>query len=221
MRYSAQDVGALLRREYGEMPWRPHSDPMAELVLTILSQNTSDANSGRAFARLLAAFPAWEGLMAADCEAIVAAVRVAGLAQVKAPRLKALLAEVWRRLGSFDLSFLAEMPLDEAKAWLRSLPGVGPKTAACVLLFAFGRPALPVDTHVHRLSQRLGLVDAKVGTDAAHDVLEAMLSPAEVYPFHVGLVRHGRRICKAQRPRCHLCILQPGCLAAPAFLASC
>lgn len=220
MAYSPGEVVELLRQEYGEMPWRPHGDPMTELVLTVLSQNTSDVNSGRAFARLMARIPTWEALMAAPAAAIAEAVQVGGLAQVKAPRLKALLEEVWRRLGSFDLSFLVEMPLEEAKAWLRSLPGVGPKTAACVLLFAFGRPALPVDTHVHRLVRRLGLIDAKMGAEAAHEALEAVLAPAEVYPFHMGLVRHGRRVCKAQRPLCEQCVLRPGCPSAPAFLAA-
>lgn len=220
MAYSARQVVALLKQEYGEMPWRSHGDPMTELVLTILSQNTSDVNSGRAFGRLLAAFPTWGALLAAEPPAIAQAVQVGGLAQIKAARLKALLAEVWQGVGSFDLSFLAEMPLAEAKAWLRALPGVGPKTAACVLLFAFGRPALPVDTHLHRLARRLGLIDARVGAAAAHQLLEAMLPPEEVYPFHIGLIRHGRRICKAQRPLCHLCILRADCPAAPAFLAA-
>jgi endonuclease-3 len=204
----------LLRQEYGELRWRPRSDPMSELVRTILSQNTTDANSGRAFSRLLVCFPTWESLLGADPTAIAEAIRVGGLARVKAPRIKAIVEEVWARLGSFDLSFLAEMPLEEAKAWLRSLPGVGPKTAACVLLFALGRPALPVDTHVHRLAKRLGLVPPRVGAEDAHGLLEGMLAPDEVYPFHMGLIKHGRRICKAQRPLCPQCVLAHGCPSA-------
>ncbi len=202
---------------YGRPVWRPHGDAMAELILTILSQNTSDANSGRAFARLLARFPTWEALLAGDVGDIEAEIQVGGLARIKAPRIKAILDEVWRRLGSFDLSFLREMPLEEAKGWLRSLPGVGPKTVACVLMFALGRPALPVDTHVYRVSRRLGLVPAKVGAEAAHHLLEAMLSPEEVYPFHVALVRHGRHLCRAQRPLCPQCPLQDGCPTAPLY----
>ncbi len=132
---------------YGGPLWRPHGDGMTELVLTILSQNTSDTNSGRAFMRLLSRFPTWEELMAAAPQEIEREIRAGGLATTKAPRIKAILEEVWRRNGSFDLSFLREMPLAEAKAWLRSLPGVGPKTAACVLMFALGRPALPVDQY--------------------------------------------------------------------------
>jgi len=209
-----REIIDLLRQEYGELRWRSRSDPMSELVRTILSQNTSDTNSGRAFSRLLARFPTWESLLGADPMAIAEAIRVGGLARVKAPRIKAIVEGVWTRLGSFDLSFLAEMPLEEAKAWLRSLPGVGPKTAACVLLFALGRPALPVDTHVYRVAKRLGLVPSRVGAAEAHELLEGMLAPDEVYPFHMSLIKHGRRICKAQRPLCARCVLAHGCPSA-------
>ena len=194
---------------------------MAELVLTILSQNTSDINSGRAFARLLRRFPSWEALLAADPQDIEAEIQVGGLARIKAPRIVAILAEVWRRRRSFDLSFLATLPLDEAKAWLRSLPGVGPKTAACVLMFSLGRPALPVDTHVYRVSQRLGLVPAKASPAQAHDILEAMLAPQEVYPFHIALIKHGRHLCRAQRPLCPQCPLRDRCPTASLYLAAC
>ncbi len=205
---------------YGRPVWRPHGDAMTELVLTILSQNTSDANSGRAFMRLRSRFPTWETLMAADPGEIESEIRVGGLAATKAPRIKAILDEVWQRLGSFDLSFLGEMPLAEAKAWLRSLPGVGPKTTACVLMFALGRPALPVDTHVGRIARRLGLVPAKTGAAEAHDLLEAMLAPEEVYPFHVSLIKHGRRLCRAQRPLCADCPLRDRCPTAPLYLGT-
>jgi len=205
---------------YGRPAWRPHGDAMTELVLTILSQNTSDTNSGRAFMRLISRFPTWGELMAAAPGEIESEIQVGGLAATKAPRIKAVLEEVWRRLGSFDLSFLREMPLDEAKGWLRSLPGVGPKTAACVLMFALGRPALPVDTHVGRVAQRLGLVAAGTGAAAAHDLLEAMLAPEEVYAFHVSLIKHGRRLCRAQRPLCAECPLNDRCPAAPLHLAA-
>jgi endonuclease-3 len=191
---------------------------MSELVLTILSQNTSDANSGRAFMRLRSRFGRWEELVAAEPDEIVLAIQAGGLARTKAPRIKAILEEVWGRLGSFDLMFLKERPLDEAKAWLRSLPGVGPKTAACVLMFALGRPALPVDTHVHRVAQRLGLVPAQAGAAEAHDILEAILEPEEIYPFHISLIKHGRRICRAQRPLCERCPLLDGCPAGQGFV---
>jgi len=209
-----------LSARYGRPVWRPHEDAMTELVLTILSQNTSDANSGRAFMRLISRFPTWEALMAADPGEIEREIQVGGLAATKAPRIKAILEEVWRHRGSLDLSFLGEMPLAEAKAWLRSLPGVGPKTAACVLMFALGRPALPVDTHVQRVAQRLGLVPASTGAAAAHDLLEAMLAPEEVYAFHVSLIKHGRRLCRAQRPLCADCPLADPCPTAPLYLGT-
>lgn len=203
---------------YGRPVWRPHGDPMTELVLTILSQNTSDANSGRSYMRLISRFPTWEELMAASPEEIEREIQVGGLAATKAPRIKAILEEVCRRGGSFDLSFLAETPLEEAKAWLRTLPGVGPKTAACVLMFALGRPALPVDTHVARVAQRLGLAPPKTGAAEVHDLLEAMMKPDEVYPFHVSLITHGRRLCRAQRPLCAECPLNDRCPTAPLYL---
>ena len=206
-----QHIISRLSALYGEAVWRPHGDPMSELVLTILSQNTSDANSGRAFMRLRSRFADWESLLRADRDEIVPEIRAGGLARIKAPRIKGILEEVWQRRGSFDLMFLADLPLDEAKGWLRSLPGVGPKTAACVLMFALGRPALPVDTHVHRVAQRLGLVPAKGGAAQAHDILEAALAPEEVYPFHISLIKHGRRLCRAQRPLCDRCPLLEGC----------
>jgi endonuclease III len=203
---------------YGEPVWRPHGDPMSELVLTILSQNTSDANSGRAFMRLRSRFRTWEELLAAEPDAIVPEIRAGGLATIKAPRIKGALEAVYERRGSFDLEFLRDLPLEEAKGWLRELKGVGPKTAACVLMFALGRPALPVDTHVHRVAQRLGLVPAKAGAAEAHDILEAILKPEEIYPFHISLIKHGRRICRAQRPLCEGCPLLDGCPAGQKFI---
>jgi endonuclease-3 len=207
---SPREIVDRLSDLYGRPDWRPHGDAMTELVLTILSQNTSDTNSGRAFMRLVSRFPAWEE----PPGEIESEIQVGGLAPTKSGRIKAVLEEVWRRRGSFDLSLLGEMPLDEAKGWLRSLPGVGPKTAACVLMFALGRPALPVDTHVGRVAQRLGLVPARTGAAAAHDLLEAALAPEEVYPFHVSLIKHGRRICRAQRPLCGECPLADRCPSA-------
>jgi endonuclease-3 len=208
-----------LSRLYGEFVWRPHGDPMSELVLTILSQNTSDANSGRAFMRLKLRFPSWELLREAPAEELEPVIAVGGLAKQKAPRIKAALDAVYERTGGrLDLDFLRDMPLGEAKAWLRGLKGVGPKTAACVLMFALGRPALPVDTHVFRVAQRLGLAPGAAGPEKAHEILEAMLAPEEVYPFHIALIKHGRRICRAQRPLCERCPLLDGCPAGRLFI---
>ncbi len=204
---------------YGEPAWRPHGDPMTELVLTILSQNTSDANSGRAFMRLRGRFPSWELLAAAPLDEIEAALAAGGLAKRKAPRIKAALAAILERRGRLELDFLRDMPLEGAKGWLRELKGVGPKTAACVLMFALGRPALPVDTHVHRVAQRLGLVPARAGAAQAHDILEALLEPEEVYAFHISLIKHGRRLCRAQRPLCAECPLLDGCPAGQGLVA--
>jgi endonuclease-3 len=214
---TAEQIIERLSAVYGEPVWRPHGDPMTELVLTILSQNTSDTNSGRAFMRLVKAFPDWRLLMEAPVDAIEREIAVGGLAKQKAPRIKASLEAVWQARGSFDLEFLRDLPLDDAKAWLRELKGVGPKTAACVLMFALGRPALPVDTHVHRVAQRLGYVSPKASAEQAHGLLEAMLPEEQVYPFHILLIKHGRRLCRAQRPLCAVCPLLDGCPAGRTF----
>jgi endonuclease-3 len=208
---SPAEIVGRLSALYGEPVWRPHGDPMTELVLTILSQNTSDTNSGRAFMQLKQRFSRWESVMDAPLPELEAVIAVGGLAKQKAPRIQASLRAVHEARDGWDLEFLRDLPLDEAKAWLRALNGVGPKTAACVLMFALGRPALPVDTHVHRVAQRLGLVPAKASAEKAHDILEAMLAPDEVYPFHISLIKHGRRLCRAQRPLCGECPLLDGC----------
>jgi len=207
----------LLEGEYGEVAWRPSGDPIAELVLTLLSQNTSDTNSGRAFMRLLAEFPDYESLLDADVKKIEKAIQPGGLAPTKAPRLQAMLREIWSRQGSLDLEFLRDMPLDEAREWLTSLPGVGKKTAACVLMFSLGRPALPVDTHVHRVAKRLGLVPENSTPDQATDLLEEMLELGQVYPLHIQLIKHGRRTCHARNPKCDACPLASGCPVAFTF----
>ena len=174
------EIGEILGRlepEYGP-PKPPRGyDPVSELVYTILSQHTSDTNSIRAYESLTAAFSSWEAVAAADVEAVADAIRGGGLARVKAPRIQTILREVKSRAGKYDLSFLAAMPLEEAKAWLRELPGVGPKTAGCVLMFALDMPALPVDTHVYRVAKRLGLFGEKVNADQSHDALEAQIEP--------------------------------------------
>ncbi len=202
--------------------WRPHHDPVAELVLTILSQNTADTNSGRAFVRMMEAFPTWEAVLSAPLADVVAAIQPGGLAPTKAPRIQAALRDVRERAGAFDLGFLATMPLDAAREWLRSLHGVGPKTVACVLMFALGRPAMPVDTHVFRVAMRLALIPERAGKAAmtpekAHLLLEAAVAPEDFYAFHIGLIKHGRRTCVAQRPRCPSCVLVDLCPSARVF----
>jgi endonuclease-3 len=206
----AERTHALLLTEYGERQWYSRADPLSELVQTILSQHTSDVNSHRAFAELRATFPTWEAARDAPIERVATTIRSAGLGNIKAPRIQQVLREVSQN-GRLDLGFLRDMPLAEAKTWLRSLSGVGPKTAACVLLFSLGKPALPVDTHVFRVSRRLGLIGPKVSADQAHDDLEAMLPPEALYAFHVNVVAHGRQVCHAQRPACERCVLQSEC----------
>ncbi len=201
----------LLRKQHGPPARRPKRDPLSELIAALLSQNTSDANSEKAFADLVATFGTWENVMQADVDDIAATISSGGLSNVKAPRIKAILEQVKNQRGTLDLSFLKTMPLVEARAWLESLPGVGPKTAACVLLFSLGRPALPVDTHVYRVSQRLGLIGKKVSPDEAHRVLQKKVPADMIYEFHMNMVRHGRRICRAQRPLCDECLLREGC----------
>ena len=210
-RAKATDVMTQLGEMYGPVEWEPRYNPAEELVYTILSQHTSDINSERAFLNLMAVFGGLEAIADAPEEEIEEAIKSGGLAKQKSVRIKQVLNIVRADLGSFDLSFLGEMPLDEAKAWLKALPGVGPKTAAIILCFSLGMPAMPVDTHIYRVSQRLGLIGKKVSADKAHDILEPMVSQEDVFAFHMYLIRHGRQVCKAQRPRCDECVLAWGC----------
>jgi len=210
-RVKAEDVMELLRQEYGPVEWAPRHDPARELVATILSQHTSDINSGRAFDNLMEIYGSVDALSEAPVADIEAAIRLAGLARVKAPRIKAALEQVMEEVGSFDLSFLGEMPLADAKAWLKNLPGVGPKTAAIILSFSLGMPAMPVDTHIHRVAKRLGLIGPKVSADKAHDILEPMVIPEDIFAFHVYLIQHGRQVCRAPNPSCDKCVLSWGC----------
>jgi len=207
----ALEVIAALRDLYGPQPWRLRNEPITELIETILSQNTSALNSHRAFGSLWERFGSWRAIQEAPVDEVATAIHIGGLSRVKAPRIQAVLEELQRRTGGWDLSFLRDLPLPEAKAWLRSLPGVGPKTAACVLLFAVGLPALPVDTHVYRVARRLGLIEQRLSPDEAHDALERLVAPEQVYEFHMLLIQHGRRLCKAPRPLCHACPLNDIC----------
>ncbi|MSQ30196.1 MAG: endonuclease III [Dehalococcoidia bacterium] len=209
--WTSAELIAILDEVYGRAPQQASHAPVFELVLTLLSQHTSDRNSGQAMHRLIERFPTWDAILAAPLHEVEEAIRPGGLAPTKSKRLQALLAEVRARRPAWDLDFLRTLPLPEAKAWLTSLPGVGPKTAACVLLFALERPALPVDTHVERVAKRLGLVPPKMPPGRAHEALEAVLRPDEVYAFHVDLIQHGRRTCHARGPRCAECPLEARC----------
>lgn len=202
---------AILDEAYGRPPDRPHGDALSELVLALLSQHTSDHNSGRAFHRLIERFPGWNDVIEAPTSAVEDAIRPGGLAPTKAPRLQALLAEVRDRVPDFDISFLETMPIEEAKVWLRSLPGVGHKSAAVTLMFALGRPAMPVDTHVGRVAKRLGLTPERASPDRQAELIEEMLEPEQMLAFHVDLIQHGRRTCHARNPECGRCPLLARC----------
>ncbi|MBA2362057.1 MAG: endonuclease III [Chloroflexia bacterium] len=210
--HHARTVDALLADTYGEAEWSPKLDGTSELVLTILSQHTSDINSGAAFDALRDhCHSDWNAVSAMPVEELTQVIRSAGLSNIKARRIQRVLREILDRRGSLDLRFLKNLPIADGRAWLTSLPGVGPKTAACVLLFSYGLPVMPVDTHVHRVSGRLGLIGPKVTADRAHDLLATLVPPERVYAFHINLIRHGRQVCKAGVPRCHLCPLTRHC----------
>jgi endonuclease-3 len=211
---TTQEAFHLLEREQGAAEWEPRYDGISELMFTILSQHTSDLNALKAFESLRDALSTWEQVAETDPEDIARAIWIGGLSKVKAPRIKAVLKDIQGKRGDLDLSFLGKMPLPEAKSWLRDLPGVGPKTACIVLCFALGMPAMPVDTHIYRVSKRLGFIGPKVTADQAHDILEASIDPEQVFAFHVYLITHGRQVCKARRPLCGECVLKKRCPSA-------
>jgi endonuclease-3 len=201
-----------LDTEYGELIWRSHGEPLDALIQTTLSQHTSDINSERAFDALKRRFPGgWDEVRLAPVELIADTIRCGGLADAKATRIKTILNGLTERFGEPTLEPLKTMSTDDALALLTGFHGVGPKTAACVMMFSLGRPVLPVDTHVFRVSHRLGLIDEKIGEARAHDALQRQLEDGEVYPFHVHLIRHGRKVCQARQPRCNTCPLSGRC----------
>jgi endonuclease-3 len=215
-RVRRERIGPILERladRYGMPTWGgARLEPVDELVLTVLAQNTADINSHRAFVALRAAYASWDEVLAAPTDELADVIRPGGLAPTKSRRIQLVLAEVRDAThGKWDLGFLREWPLDQARQWLVSLPGIGRKTASIVLLFAFGRPALPVDTHVYRVASRLGLLPARTDLTRAHDLLEEVVPPEAMYAGHVLLIRHGREVCRAPRPICALCPLTDLC----------
>ena len=189
--------------------------PIDQLVCTILSQNTTDASRDRAYADLRSAYPDWPGVLAAPTARIESLIRVCGLANQKAPRIQRALRAVSRAApsgASWSLDFLREMSPADARAWLTAIDGVGIKTASIVMLFALDMPAVPVDTHVHRVAGRLGLISATTTAERAHHVLEAIVPPSDYLPFHLALIHHGRAVCRSRRPRCESCPLEDLCV---------
>lgn len=216
-----REIYRRLSRRFGPLDPPRRLDPLEELILTVLSQNTSDVNRDRAYATMRARFPTWESLADADPTELAASIRPGGLANIKAPRLLRILAEIQQReRGSLDLSWMRRAPSGRVRDYLTSLPGVGPKTAACVLAFSLGRPALPVDTHVHRVARRLGFFDERTDAARAHRVMEELVPARLRVRMHVGMIRLGRTICRAGRPACGICPLQDLCPTAPSILRS-
>lgn len=200
-----------LNDAFGEPVWREPLPAIDELVSTILSQNTNDVNRDRAFHSLRQRFPTWQDVMNAPEEEIIDAVRVAGLANQKGPRIKAVLNQIYEETGSLDLSFLVDMPLEDARSWLLRFKGVGRKTAAIVLQFALGRPAFPVDTHVYRVSGRLGLRPGGIDVEKTHMLMEELIDPADYYNGHLNLIRLGREFCHPRKPDCPACPVRGLC----------
>lgn len=186
-------------------------DPLDVLIETILSQSTSNANSGRAFECLKKRFPTWEQARRARVTSIETAIRSGGLARQKSIRIKNLLNEIHRQRGSLDLSFLKSAPLDEAKQFLASFKGIGPKTVACTLLFACERPVFPIDTHIFRIARRLALIPEQCSDEQAHQMMEEILPTERYFEIHINLIRHGRTVCRPSAPRCEECCLVDYC----------
>ncbi len=213
-------VYELLIDAYGVPKNEPDYDPLGGLVGTILSQHTSDINSDRAYKQLVSTFPTWEEVRDAPTHLVAEAIRSGGLANIKAVRIQDALLTLTeeqqkqgetKSLSDYLYNELIRRTSEDAWQYLRSMPGVGPKTAACVLMFNLNRPVMPIDTHVYRTSRRLGLIGPKVTVDQAHTVFAKITPPEWVYPLHVNLIRHGRQICLAQRPKCAQCPLYSAC----------
>jgi endonuclease-3 len=209
--HRALEVRKRLLHTFGQPVWRTKLPALDELISTILSQNTNDVNRDRAFESLREAFPTWEAVRDAPSVSVIEAIRTAGLANQKGPRIQAVLQAITKEIGSLDLSFLARMPVNEARDWLLRFKGVGPKTAAIVLLFSLDKPAFPVDTHIYRVTGRLGLRPEKMSADKAHDHLEELFPPDSYYDVHLNIIRLGREICHARKPACPNCMLQDLC----------
>ncbi len=206
-----------LRRRYGVPQPEPHQAPLDELVFTILSQNTTDTNRDRAWASLWEQFDSWEEVETAPVDEIAAAIKIGGLHKVKAQRIKEILQRVRKERGAFDLDYLCDLDLNEARAELGDYKGVGAKSINCILLFSLGLPAFPVDTHVHRILRRLGIVETKDLAKANRDTQQYV--PDDIaYPLHMNLIRYGREVCNAQRPKCWDCSIVDLCGYQPKHL---
>ncbi|MDH3365418.1 MAG: endonuclease III [Thermoplasmata archaeon] len=207
----AEEVESLLTSVYGRKKRARNEDPVDTLVETILSQNTTDINSGRAFSALKRRYPDWEEMLDEPPETLAEIIRSGGLAEIKAKRIIGALRLLKAERGEITLDFLADMTPKEAETWLASIDGVGPKTAAIVLLFSFGMPAFPVDTHIFRVSKRLGLIGGRASRESAQSELGRLIPPKEYYSMHLNLIEHGRRTCRPRNPRCNECFISGLC----------
>ena len=207
----ALKIHKTLLKAFGEPIWRNPLPAVDELVSTILSQNTNDLNRDRAFNSLRAKFPTWEAVRDAKEEDVIQAIRPAGLANQKGPRMQKVLRAITEERGSLHLGFLGDLPVEEARAWLTKFNGVGPKTAAIVLCFSLNMPAFPVDTHIYRVTGRLGLRPEGMSVEQAHPYLESIFPPETYYAAHLNLIRLGREVCKARKPNCPRCPIIKSC----------
>lgn len=212
LKQKAARVLDILDERFGSTDWRSPLQPIDELVCTILSQNTNDRNRDIAFTRLLERYPTWEQVRDADPDELIDCIRVAGLANQKGPRIQQVLKDIVAERGNLDLRFLRGMPVKDALDWLTRFKGVGLKTASIVLVFSLDMPAFPVDTHIYRVSGRLGLRPAKMNADDAHAWLGQLISPERYGQGHLNLIRLGREICYARKPDCGNCPLQAECV---------
>lgn len=213
LREKAMAIYALLTERYGERELKPRREPMHELISTILSQRTTNANEAKAYHRMRERFGTWEAIRDAPIDNLIEAIAPSNYPEVKAPHIQATLRKIIDERGEANIDFLRDIPLHEAMAWLMDLPGVGIKTASLVMLFCFHKPIMPVDTHVHRVSQRTGLIGAKVTPDAAHTILLDILPPEPyiLFNFHVSMLKHGQQLCTWNNPKCAPCPLKDLC----------
>ncbi|MBT87365.1 MAG: DNA lyase [Gammaproteobacteria bacterium] len=200
-----------LKSEYFNPRWSKRLPPIEELIFTVLTQHTSDINAEKAFKNMMKNLKDFETVLITPKYEIAELIRQGGLANIKSERIVGILSEIKKRTGSLNIDFLGDMQMEEARDWLTSIKGIGLKTASCVLAFSFGFPVIPVDTHVHRVSQRIGLIKEKVSADLAHALLEDQIAPEERYGFHVLMINHGRNQCHARNPSCETCILNEEC----------
>jgi len=211
IRNKALQIRNTLLADYGHPVWRNPLSPLEELVSTILSQNTNDVNRDRAFDSLIKSFPSWESVRDAPQDKVIEAIRIAGLANQKGPRIQKVLSQITNECGDLSIDFLRDMSAEDARSWLMRFKGVGPKTAAIVLLFSLDLYAFPVDTHVYRVLGRLGLLPDKMSVEAAHVHLEQVFLEQHYYDVHLNVIRLGREVCRARKPECLICPIRQHC----------